>query len=331
MSTSTVAARDEPRPAAALSISAVICAHTMDRWDDLRAAVASVLAQSRPADEVVVVIDHNEELLTRARGEFEGGGVSVLASEGAPGIAGARNTGVRHTAGHVIAFLDDDARAHPDWLAALARVHADPSVTGTSGRVEPLWPGRRPSWMPPELHWIVGCSYRGLPRGMEPLRGPIGASMSFVRAAFDDAGGFDEALGRLRKIPMSCEDTEFGVRALRARPGTTVLFLPEPPARHAVTPARTTWRYLLWRCWTEGRAKAELTRLVGAGAGLADERPYVARVLPAAFLAGLRDAVRGDRAGLGRAAAIVAALGVTGAGYAYGMAAPAPPSREDWS
>ena len=54
------------------SISVVICAHTEERWEQLVAAVDSVRRQSRPALEIVVVVDHNPALLERARRQGPG-------------------------------------------------------------------------------------------------------------------------------------------------------------------------------------------------------------------------------------------------------------------
>src|SRR4051812_15676117 len=53
-------------------VSVVICAYTLDRWDDLVAAVTSVRSQTAPPRETIVVIDHNDELLARVRGEIAG-------------------------------------------------------------------------------------------------------------------------------------------------------------------------------------------------------------------------------------------------------------------
>jgi hypothetical protein len=50
----------------------VICAYTLDRWDDLNAAIAAVRRQTRPAREIILVADSNEALLERARREIEG-------------------------------------------------------------------------------------------------------------------------------------------------------------------------------------------------------------------------------------------------------------------
>lgn len=311
------------------TISVIVPAHSLERWAELEATVASALDQSRPAREVIVAIDHNPALVERATAAFGPRGVRVLASEGPPGVSGARNTAVRRSAGEVLAFLDDDVRAGRDWLAAVAAAHADPGVTGTSGRLEPVWQGDAPAWLPPELYWVVGCTYRGLPTEAAPVRAPIGACMSFVRAIFDEAGGFTEgALGPRSGVALRCDDTEFGLRAVRARPGSVVLFLPDPPARHAVPADRARWSSLVSRCWVEGRSKAELVRLVGSGPALADERRYVARVLPAAFARGLGEALRGDGAGLARSGAIATALAVTAAGYAYGRATIALRRRE---
>jgi len=44
------------RPVLGLTVSVVICASALDRWDDLKQAVVSVGTQA--ADEMVLVIDH---------------------------------------------------------------------------------------------------------------------------------------------------------------------------------------------------------------------------------------------------------------------------------
>lgn len=299
-------------------VSVVICSFTAGRRQELRACVDSVLAQDPAPHEVIVAIDHDDELLALARAELGPRGVVVVPSAGAPGLSGARNTGVGRASGDVVAFVDDDARAQPGWLAAIAHAHARPGVIGTGGLVEPRWSGAAPGWLPAELHWVVGCSYRGLPEAAAPVRNPIGASMSFTRAVLEESGGFHEGLGRMRDLPSSCEDTELGIRVRRMHPGGDVLHLPRARVLHTIPASRATWRYLVWRCWAEGRAKAALARATGAEAALSTERRYVSRVLPAAFVRGLRDAAGGDPDGLARSAAIAAALAVTCAGYAFG-------------
>jgi len=146
----------------ARTISVVICVYTEDRWDDIVAAVESVRRQSRAAMETIVVVDHNERLLDRVRTSLPD--VIVTYNHESQGLSGARNSGLAIAHGDVIAFLDDDATASPDWLAWLDGALDDPRVLGAGGYVEPNWVSSRPAWFPEEFLWTVGCSYRGLPR-----------------------------------------------------------------------------------------------------------------------------------------------------------------------
>lgn len=303
----------EPTP----TVSVVVCAYADRRWAALVEAMASVAGQHRAPDQVVLVIDHNPELLARAQAAFPG--VTVLANSRSRGLSGARNTGVDAATGDVVAFLDDDARAREDWLSELTRAYADHRVVGTGGLVEPRWAAGTPArWLPPEFYWTVGCSYTGLPTEVAEIRNPIGANMSFRRSAIKASGGFREGVGRLDTTPLGCEETEMAVRATSALPGSVVLQTPAARVDHLVEPDRARWRYFRSRCWAEGISKAIVARHVGRHQGLSSERAYVLRVLPRGVLAGLVAPLRGDWRGPLRSAAILAGLAVTAAGYAAG-------------
>ena len=53
-----------------MTTSVIICAYTEARWQQLLCAAESVRNQTTPVDEVLVVIDHNEALLDRARRQW---------------------------------------------------------------------------------------------------------------------------------------------------------------------------------------------------------------------------------------------------------------------
>jgi glycosyltransferase involved in cell wall biosynthesis len=305
-------------PAARFSV--VICAFSEERWSTLADAIRSAVAQSHRPLDVLVVIDHNRRLLRRAREAF-GAPVRVLANEEGRGLSGARNTGIRHAAGDFIAFLDDDAAAESTWLAELARAYDDPAVIGAGGVALPRWEARPPRWLPPEFLWVVGCSYRGQPRTVAPVRNPIGANMSFRREAFARAGLFTHGIGRIGSTPLGCEETELAIRVVNRCPGRVVVHVPHARVSHRVTGQRGTWAYFRARCWAEGLSKAMVTEAAGRTDALTTERDYVARTLPAGVLDGLRAVVRGDLHGAARAAAIIAGLSLTAAGYARGVLA----------
>src|SRR5215218_1588173 len=157
-------------------VSVVICAYTEDRWTDLRAAVDSVRAQTAPAYEVIVVVDHNDELLARAERDLSG--VRAVANSGRRGLSGARNSGIAAARGSIVAFLDDDATAAPDWLTQLLRPYGEARVVAVGGSVLPRWAAGRPRAFPEEFDWVVGCTYRGLRQDAGPVRNVIGANMS---------------------------------------------------------------------------------------------------------------------------------------------------------
>lgn len=295
--------------------SVVICAYTTERWGQLQEAVESVAAQSAEA-EIVIVVDHNVELLEMCAGKWPQH--RVVANAFAQGLSGARNSGLAQTTGEVIAFLDDDATADSGWLDALNAGFTDTSVGGVGGHILPAWSEPAPSWLPPEFWWVVGCSYTGLPSAAQEIRNPIGANMAFTRSVFEHVGGFREEIGRVGTIPLGCEETELSIRARAA--GFNIWYRPDAIVHHWVPAGRLTLRYFLRRCYAEGMSKAVVSALAGRSDGLASERAYATRTLPRAVRAGLVQAIRGPArgGGLRRAAAVVAGLLAASAGFVHG-------------
>lgn len=300
------------------SVSVVICAYTQRRWDLLCRSVDSVLAQTLPADQIIVVVDHNDDLFRRAATDRRFAAVTVLRHTGPPGLSGARNRGVAESTGEIVAFLDDDASAADGWLSALLTGYQDPQVIGVGGRIEPVWPRRRPALLCPELDWLVGCTYRGMPMTGTEIRNMIGANMSFRRWIFDAIGGFRTDIGRTAAAPLGGEETELCIRA-GAATGGRFRYAADAVVAHHVAQDRTGWRYLLRRAWAEGLSKAAVSRRAGARVALRVERRYVSAVLPGAVARNVVHSIRWrDPSGLRAATMIVLVLAVTATGYARG-------------
>ncbi len=300
------------------TISVVVCTHTEERWSDLSACLESLRRQVIAPGQIVVVVDHNPALLTRVRAHWDD--VLAIENENAACLSGARNTGLAAARHRVVAFLDDDATAAPDWVERLVETYADPAVLAVGGAIEPSWPGGTPpAWFPNEFDWVVGCTYRGMPKEMTEVRNLIGANMSFRREILASVEGFRESLGRVGMYPAGCEETEFCVRLHDRWPDGKILHNPAARVTHRVSPDRATFRYFLARCIGEGSSKAVLRRLVGARRALESERRYTLRTLPRGVARGFADAlVHGDGGGILRAAAIIVGLGATTAAYAAG-------------
>lgn len=295
------------------TISVVICAFTSERLQVMGEAVESLRAQTLPPHEIVLVIDHAPELLEEVRRLWPD--LTIVANREQQGLSGARNTGVAEAGGEVVAFLDDDAIADRRWLERLAEAYADPNVLGAGGAVRPRWLEGKPGWFPPEFDWVVGCTHSGMPQELSPVRNLVGANMSFRRAPLLEVGGFSHDLGRVGTLPVGCEETDLSIRVHQRWPDSEILYDPAAEVEHVVPPSRGKVRYFLDRCRAEGRSKAVLTGMVGSEDGLSSERSYVRRTLPMGVLRDLRDVLRGDPGGFGRAAMILAGLAATSVDY----------------
>jgi glycosyltransferase involved in cell wall biosynthesis len=99
-----------------VTVSVVMIVRNGDRF--LAAAIESVLAQTRPPSEILVVDGGSSDLTVEVAVRY---GVGVT-QQPATGIADARNHGVAGTSGRLIAFLDHDDRWLPTKLEC--QVHA---------------------------------------------------------------------------------------------------------------------------------------------------------------------------------------------------------------
>jgi GT2 family glycosyltransferase len=254
----------------------------MDRWDDIVAGLDALAHQTVAPLETILVVDHNDALLARAREAFPD--VCVLDNPRTGGASGARNTGIDRAKGSIIAFVDDDARPEPDWVERLLPAYDDARVQAVGGVARPVWPDRRPAHLPPELDWLVGCTYLGQPTVRTDVRNLWGCNMSVRATVFERLGGFDEEVGRVGLVPLGNEETELCIRIAQRLPGSRVVFEPSAVVHHRVTEARCRWSYLVARSHAEGISKAAMSRVVGTGDGTSDERRYATRVLPKGVL-----------------------------------------------
>ncbi|HEX9014593.1 MAG TPA: glycosyltransferase family 2 protein [Chloroflexota bacterium] len=316
-----------------MRVSVVVRTYTDARWDYLVRCISSIEAQSRVPDEIVVVVDHNEPLYERVKKRFPT--AAVVQNDEPAGSSGAWNSGIAAASGDLLAFIDDDATAAPDWLEQLLEGYDDPAVVGVGGQIAPVWEDGRPGWFPEEFNWVVGSSYRGLSEGESRVRNLIGCNMSFRRRVFDAAGGFlgaESGIGHNGGSPIGCDETEFCIRVGQRWPKAIMLYRPQARVYHSVPARRATWQYFLARCQFEGRSKARVARLVGSQAGLETERAYALTALPKGVARGVGDLVLSrDPSGLARAGAIVAGLAWTAAGYLIEAVTPRPkgPARQE--
>lgn len=261
------------------TLCVVICCFTADRRRLLDRAIAGAGAQLGAGDALVVVVDHNDDLLRDLR-DTGTGRATVLPNSHARGLSGARNTGLAAASHDVVVFLDDDAAPEPGALDAVRARFRRSGVIAVGGAVDAEWTDGAPGWFPAEFGWVVGCDYRGLPTCGGEIRNPIGAAMAVRREPLTAIGGFSPRLGRRGSFPAGCEETLMGIALRRAHPGAVIVRDTRFRVRHTVSAERGTATYFTRRCYQEGRSKAVLARLSTTGEALSSERSYTTRILP---------------------------------------------------
>jgi glycosyltransferase involved in cell wall biosynthesis len=160
------------------TISAIV--PTFNRARLLREALASILAQERPADEIIVVddgsTDGTREVVERLRPRFR------YVFQPNRGAASARNLGGRVATGQHLAFLDSDdvwLPAHLGTLLGHLRSLPDPagSVAISLARLTDLdgavMPGERLAVAVPQLGAML------IPRPVWDLVGPLAETLRF--------------------------------------------------------------------------------------------------------------------------------------------------------
>jgi glycosyltransferase involved in cell wall biosynthesis/GT2 family glycosyltransferase len=297
-----------------LTAAVVICAYTTQRWELLRRSVASVRSQSVLPRQIVLVIDHSDELLARSLQEWPPTGqtmepaVQVIANRYDGRLGSARNTGIEQLNADVVAFLDDDAAADPTWLETLLTAYRETGAVAVGGAPQPQYQTRRPFWFPIEFNWVYGCHYQGLPEQRAVAQHLIGAAMSARVEALIKVGGFHSD---------NHDDMDMCHRIAAEFGPTSVLYEPRATVQHTVTAERVTWAYFWRRCFYVNRGKVLAFADMGHAGNLSAELRF-AREMADSVGRRIRRGLRGDLPAFGQAAAIVIGLGLAGVGHIVG-------------
>lgn len=111
----------------------LVCCTLGERPEELERLLASLRPGSHAVE--LIVVDQSRDARTRPIVEKLGAPFDVKFLTCRPGLSRARNLGLEHVTGDVLAFPDDDCWFRHDTVArALARFEADPELAGLSGR-----------------------------------------------------------------------------------------------------------------------------------------------------------------------------------------------------
>jgi GT2 family glycosyltransferase len=252
-------------------VSVIVTTYAEDRLKDVEQVLDSLQAQTYPNLEIIFVGENTRDLCDHVISYARKRGITNLRTvfnDGAPGLSPARNRGIERAGGGIIAFLDDDAVAFPDWAEEIVNCLAsDDGPIAATGPVFPVWEDESMSWFPEEFFWIISCHTPGrLERDeVQAVRNVWGVNMGFRREAFRH-GCFDERLGGNMgaadgsKLGLLGEDTLFSIR-IRQATGRPLIYNPRLKVFHKVYAYRLKPRFVQRRAFWEGYTKAWLNRL----------------------------------------------------------------------
>ncbi len=183
------------------------------------------------------------------------------------GIAHARNIALKNATTQYIAFTDDDAIPHAEWLKTANTTFENISEAGAlTGPIMANWAAEIQdfaSWFPKELYWVIGCTNYEFP-SVRTVRNGFASNLIVNREVAVKCGGFNETFGYNQKSPMAGEEPEFSLRLKKL--GKLTLWNPELSVYHRITHNRLKLSNILIRSYIQGKTIAHLKKLYGNGA-----------------------------------------------------------------
>jgi len=245
-----------------MKVSAVVCTYSEDIYEHFQEAVDSVLAQTYDDIELVLVSDGNEAVYQRMKDDYGHLENTIVSrTDENVGISAARNHGIERATGDVVAQIDDDAIADPEWIEELVDIYESTDAIAVGGKMTPAWVAGKPDFLPEEFYWLIGVTHRGFAESGEEVRNTFGSNISFRREVLTELGGFDPNVGRKGDAEIQAHESELCTR-LRQEFGRGVVYNPDAKVAHKVFDYRTEPRWLIERAFWQGYSKRALETLL---------------------------------------------------------------------
>jgi len=231
-------------------LTIAVCTYNRSDW--LHGCLTSLEPQCQDDLVEVLVVDNNstDDTANVAR-EFSGRAPNIkYIFEESQGLSHARNRGFKEALGRIVAYIDDDARAHQDWVNTIIRFfEATPDASGVGGPHYAFSSVTIPPWFPKEY----GCRSLGdKTRKLQNGEWINGTNMAFMKCALVAIGGFDTSLGMSGKKVSYGEETNLVIR-MRDQ-GMPIYYCAEMRVDHAILPYKLKLGWLLHSKFSNGYA-----------------------------------------------------------------------------
>lgn len=219
-------------------------------------AIDSLVAQDLGKDQFeIIVVDNNDDPARAAEFGARYAGIDCLRyiHEPVPGLSTARNAGAQMARGAILAYLDDDAIAPPNWLRELQAGYRKfgEAAAIAGGPVDPVWVTPRPRWLTKKFEGMFTIvDWGGDCREIGSKEWLAGCNYSIRRDQLLALGGFVTHLGRKGGLSLlSNEELEI-TDAVREQ-GGKIIYVPTARVKHRIDPSRVSadWvkRRIAWQ------------------------------------------------------------------------------------
>ncbi len=217
----TLSTLDPSSTMAGAPLVSIIIPHYND-LENMRNCLALLAAQTMPTDLYeIVVADNNSKCGIEAVKDVCGSQARVVAAP-VQGAAEARNAAVRASRGTILAFIDSDCRARPQWLEEGVKALESSDIIG--GQVEVDYEDPAHPTGVEAFEKVFAFNFK---KYIEKDKYSGTGNMFVLRSNFDKIGDFRSGVS---------EDREWGNRAVDK--GFTLKYAPSVIVSH---PARRNW------------------------------------------------------------------------------------------
>lgn len=228
-----------------------------NRAAQLALALQGLTRQTAPRQHFcVLVVDNNsqddsEQVVQR----FADNLAIAFVNEPQQGVGYVRNTGFRLAQGAYVAFLDDDAIPHPDYLERILDDIERDQADCFCGPILPYYDHPKPSWFKDsyEARQLYEDK-RIMPAGTYWL----GSNMVWKRSVLEALGGFSEGLGMKGNTLAGGEDTDLFHRYWQLKPEGKMIYDPDAIVYHRVPAYKMKVSYMLKRNVAAGIANVRM-------------------------------------------------------------------------
>lgn len=168
------------------------------------------------------------------------------------GVSHSRNRGVREAKGKYVAYIDDDARANPDWLEVAFNLikSIKPSFDCLGGTINPFYTSMKPFWFD-DKYEIRG--FGDIPKFLKKQEYISGSNMIWKKDILNEIRGFNFNVGVVGNHLRLGEETNAFENLWSFRHRIKIYYSPALIVYHWVPDYKMTVSYRLKRKFAEGQ------------------------------------------------------------------------------